>query len=172
MKSILIKNAQIINRGEIKSGDIFIQNGKIEQIGGIINRVADTEINAEGKYAMPGVIDDQVHFREPGLTHKSDLYTEPRSAVAGGTTSFMEMPNTKPAALTQQLLEDKYQIAANKSLANYSFFMGASNENLEEVLKTNEKNVCGVKVFMGSSTGNMLVMTAKPWKAFFLNAPC
>lgn len=171
MKSILIKNAQIINRGEIKSGDIFIKNGKIEQIGGTIDRHADTEINAEGKYAMPGIIDDQVHFREPGLTHKSNLYTEPRSAVAGGTTSFMEMPNTKPAALTQELLEDKYQIAAKKSLANYSFFMGASNENLEEVLKTDEKNVCGVKVFMGSSTGNMLVDDRTTLDGIFSQCP-
>lgn len=171
MKSILIKNAQIINRGEIKSGDIFIKNGKIEQIGGTINRHADREINAEGKYAMPGIIDDQVHFREPGLTHKSNLYTESRSAVAGGTTSFMEMPNTKPAALTQELLEDKYQIAAKKSLANYSFFMGASNENLEEVLKTNDKNVCGVKVFMGSSTGNMLVDDRSTLDAIFSQCP-
>lgn len=171
MKSILIKNAQIINQSEIKSGDIFIKNGKIEQIGGTIDRHADTEINAEGKYAMPGIIDDQVHFREPGLTHKSNLYTEPRSAVAGGTTSFMEMPNTKPAALTQELLEDKYQIAAKKSLANYSFFMGASNENLDEVLKTDPKNVCGVKVFMGSSTGNMLVDDRTTLDGIFSQCP-
>ena len=171
MKSILIKNAQIINQGTIQSGDIFIKNGKIEQIGGIIDRPADTEINAEGKYAMPGIIDDQVHFREPGLTHKSDLYTEPRSAVAGGTTSFMEMPNTKPAALTQELLADKYAIAAKKSLANYSFFMGASNENLEEVLKTNDKDVCGIKVFMGSSTGNMLVDDRQTLEGIFSECP-
>ena len=134
MKSILIKNAQIINRGKIESRDLFIKNGRIEQKGGIINKKADIEIDATGKYVMPGIIDDQVHFREPGLTHKSDLYTEPRSAVAGGVTSFMEMPNTKPAALTQELLQDKYDIAAQKSLANYSFFMGASNDNIEEVI--------------------------------------
>ncbi len=155
--SFLIKNAKIINRGKITSGDIYIQNGRIEQIGGVINRPADREINAEGKYAMPGIIDDQVHFRDPGLTHKADLYTEPRAAVAGGVTSFMEMPNTVPNALTQELLEDKYQMAAQKSLANFSFFMGAGNDNLEEVLKTNARDVCGIKIFMGSSTGNMLV---------------
>jgi len=171
MKSILIKNAQIINRGKIQSGDIFIKNGRIEQINAQIDRHADVEINAEGKYAMPGIIDDQVHFREPGLTHKSNLYTEPRAAVAGGTTSFMEMPNTKPAALTQQLLQDKYDIAAKKSLANYSFFMGASNENLEQVLKTDEKNVCGVKVFMGSSTGNMLVDDREVLEGIFSKCP-
>ena len=156
-QSILIRNAKIINRGEIKEGDIFIKNGFIEQIGSKINAIADIEIDAKGKYAMPGIIDDQVHFREPGLTHKANIYTESRAAVAGGVTSFMEMPNTKPAALTQELLEDKYQIAQKTSLANYSFFMGAGNDNLEEVLKTNPKNVCGIKAFMGSSTGNMLV---------------
>ena len=110
---------------------------------------------------MPGMIDDQVHFREPGLTHKGEIYTESRAAVAGGITSFMEMPNTVPNALTQELLEDKYQIAAQNSIANYSFFMGASNDNIDEVLKTNPKDVCGVKVFMGSSTGNMLVDNEK-----------
>lgn len=157
MQSILIKNAQIVNRGTITEGDIYIKNGRIEKVGGTINQSADREIDATGKFAMPGIIDDQVHFREPGLTHKSDLYTEPRAAVAGGVTSFMEMPNTKPPAITQALLQDKYDIAAQKSLANYSFFMGASNDNLEHVLQTNPRNVCGVKAFMGSSTGNMLV---------------
>ncbi len=157
MKSIIIKDAQIINRGEITAGDVLIKNGRIERIDPIIDENANQVIVAAGKHIMPGVIDDQVHFREPGLTHKADLYTEPRAAVAGGVTSFMEMPNTKPAALTQELLEQKYQTAAQKSLANYSFFMGASNDNLEEVLKTNPQKVCGVKAFMGSSTGNMLV---------------
>jgi dihydroorotase len=156
-KTILIKDVQIVNEGNITAGDIFIKNGRIEKIAPVIDKKADIEIKGHGKHCIPGIIDDQVHFREPGLTHKSDLYTEPRAAVAGGVTSFMEMPNTKPAALTQELLEDKYQIAAKKSLANYSFFMGASNDNLEEVLKTDPKNVCGIKVFMGSSTGNMLV---------------
>jgi dihydroorotase len=157
MKSIIIRNAKIINRGEITEGDIFIKGGKIEKIAPSLNINADIEIDAAGKYAMPGIIDDQVHFREPGLTHKANIYTESRAAVAGGTTTFMEMPNTKPAALTQELLQDKYDIAANTSLANYSFFMGAANDNLEEVLKTNPKNICGIKAFMGSSTGNMLV---------------
>lgn len=157
MQSILIKNAQIVNRGAITAGDIYIKNGRIEKIGGTINQSADREIDATGKHVIPGIIDDQVHFREPGLTHKSDLYTEPRAAVAGGVTSYMEMPNTKPPAITQELLQDKYDIAAQKSLANYSFFMGASNDNLEQVLKTNPRNVCGIKAFMGSSTGNMLV---------------
>ncbi len=132
MKSILIKNAQIVNRGNITSGDIFIANGFIEQIDSQIDKSADIEINAEGKYVIPGIIDDQVHFREPGLTHKADLYTEPRAAVAGGVTTYMEMPNTKPPALTQELLQQKYDRAAQVSLANYSFFMGTSNDNLEE----------------------------------------
>lgn len=157
MKSILIKEAQIINEGKTEEGDVLIKNGRIEKIANSIDVQADHEISANGKVLMPGVIDDQVHFREPGLTHKSDLYTEPRAAVAGGVTSYMEMPNTKPPALTQRLLQDKYDIAAQKSLSNYSFFMGASNDNLEHVLQTNPKEVCGIKAFMGSSTGNMLV---------------
>lgn len=171
MKSILIKNGQIINEGKITAGDILIKNQRIAQIGGIIDRKADIEINAEGKYVMPGIIDDQVHFREPGLTHKANLYTEPRAAVAGGTTSYMEMPNTKPSALTQELLQDKYDIAAKSSLANYSFFMGASNDNLEHVLKTDPETVCGVKIFMGSSTGNMLVDNRKTLEGLFSKVP-
>ena len=171
MSSILIKNAQIVNRGKITSSDILIKNGKIERIDSTIDAQADREIDATGKYVLPGIIDDQVHFREPGLTHKSDLYTEPRAAVAGGVTSFMEMPNTKPAALTQQLLQDKYDIAAQKSLANYSFFMGASNDNVEEVLKTDPATVCGVKIFMGSSTGNMLVDDEKTLDNLFSKVP-
>lgn len=157
MQSIIIRNAQIINRGTITEGDIYIQNGRISKIGTALDESAEVEIDASGKYVMPGIIDDQVHFREPGLTHKANIYTESRAAVAGGVTSFMEMPNTKPAALTQELLQDKYDIAAKTSLANYSFFMGAANDNLEEVLKTDPKTVCGIKAFMGSSTGNMLV---------------
>lgn len=171
MNSILIKNAQIVNRGKIVAGDVFIKNGKIEKIGGTINVKADREIDATGKYVMPGIIDDQVHFREPGLTHKSDLYTEPRSAVAGGVTSYMEMPNTKPPAVTQELLQQKYDIAAQKSLANYSFFMGASNDNLEEVLKTDSTKVCGIKAFMGSSTGNMLVDDPVTLEGLFSKVP-
>ena len=136
MSSILIKDVQLVNEGKIKSCDILVKNGRIEKIASNINQVADKEIAGNGNVCIPGIIDDQVHFREPGLTHKSDLYTEPRAAVAGGVTSFMEMPNTKPAALTQELLADKYAIANEKSLANYSFFMGASNDNIEAVSYT------------------------------------
>jgi len=160
MKRYLIKNTSIVNEGKIHSGDVLIEDDRIAKISQVIdNKYNATEINGEGKYLLPGVIDDQVHFREPGLTHKANIHTESIAAVAGGTTSFMEMPNTKPAALTQELLEEKYQIAANSSPANYSFFMGTSNENTDEILKTNDKknDVCGIKIFMGSSTGNMLV---------------
>ena len=153
----LLKNAQIINEGGIVTADVMIQGDRIVKVAKSINDEAAEVIDLSGKFLMPGVIDDQVHFREPGLTHKGYIYTEAKAAVAGGITSFMEMPNTKPQALTQKLLEDKYLIGAKDSLANYSFFMGASNENLEEVLKTDPKRVPGVKIFMGSSTGNMLV---------------
>lgn len=158
MATVLIKNAQIINEGKIVESDILIKNQYIEKIAPSISADGgDKIIDAHGNYLLPGLIDDQVHFREPGLTHKAKIYTEAKAAVAGGVTSFMEMPNTVPNALTQELLEDKYAIGAKDSLANYSFFMGASNDNLEEVLKTDPKNVCGIKIFMGSSTGNMLV---------------
>ena len=160
MSNILIKNIQVVNEGKITVSDILIGDQRILKIAqGIDNKYNAREINGENKYLLPGVIDDQVHFREPGLTHKANIHSESMAAVAGGTTSFMEMPNTKPAALTQELLEEKYAIAANSAVANYSFFMGTSNENADEVLKTNDKkeNVCGVKIFMGSSTGNMLV---------------
>ena len=160
MSNVLIKNVQIVNEGKITVSDILIGNQRILKIEqGIDNKYNAREINGENKYLLPGVIDDQVHFREPGLTHKANIHSESMAAVAGGTTSFMEMPNTKPPALTQELLEEKYAIAANSAVANYSFFMGTSNDNADEVLKTNEKkeNVCGVKIFMGSSTGNMLV---------------
>ena len=157
MGSILITNGKIVNEGQIIEADLYIENGRIEKIASSITTQADQTIDANGKFILPGFIDDQVHFREPGLTHKANIYTESRAAVAGGITSFMEMPNTVPQALTQELLEDKYKIAAQSSLANYSFFMGASNDNIEEVLKTDRSKVCGVKVFMGSSTGNMLV---------------
>jgi dihydroorotase len=158
MQKYLIKNIQVVNEGVIKTADVLIANGRIEKIAAQIDAAA-TEINGEDKYLFPGCIDDQVHFREPGLTHKANIYTESKAAVAGGVTSFMEMPNTIPNALTQQLLEDKYAIAAQTSLANYSFFMGTGNDNADEVLKTNDKrkDVCGIKIFMGSSTGNMLV---------------
>lgn len=157
---LLIKNASVVNEGKTTVQDVLIKNGRIEKIAVSIQPDAGcNEINAEGLYLLPGVIDDQVHFREPGLTHKANIASEARAAVAGGVTSFMEMPNTNPPALTQELLEDKYKIAANTSVANYSFFMGVSNDNADEVLKTNTKknDVCGIKIFMGSSTGNMLV---------------
>jgi dihydroorotase len=160
MQKYLLKNIQIVNEGEISAGDVLISGGRIEKMASQLgNFPGAREINGENKYLLPGAIDDQVHFREPGLTHKGSIYTEARAAVAGGVTSFMEMPNTYPPALTQELLEAKYAIAANSSLANYSFFIGTSNDNLEEVLKTNErkKDICGIKIFMGSSTGNMLV---------------
>jgi dihydroorotase len=157
MKTI-IKNGTIINEGKKINADILISNGTIEKIAAQITvNEAVQEIDASGLLILPGCIDDQVHFREPGLTHKGNIYTESRAAVAGGITSFMEMPNTVPNALTQELLENKYQIAAKNAIANYSFFMGASNDNLEEVLQTDTTKICGVKVFMGSSTGNMLV---------------
>ena len=156
----IITNVNIINEGNIFEGELLIKNGIIAKItnGESIPPEDDIQIiDGLGQYLIPGVIDDQVHFREPGLTHKADISTESRAAVAGGITSFMEMPNTIPNTLTQDILEEKYQLAAKKSLANYSFYMGASNNNIEEILKTDPKNVCGVKVFMGASTGNMLV---------------
>lgn len=171
MATILIKQGTIINRGKSTAADLLIKNGRIEKIAPTINQAVDQEIIAEGKWVIPGIIDDQVHFRDPGLTHKGDLYTEPKAAVAGGVTSYMEMPNTKPAALTQELLQKKYDTAAHQSLANYSFFMGASNDNLEEVLKTDPQTVCGVKIFMGSSTGNMLVDDEKTLNQLFSKVP-
>ena len=160
MQAYLIKNTTIINEGKRIHGDLFIKNGRIEKIAPSINTSENViEVNGENQFLLPGVIDDQVHFREPGLTHKATIYTEAKAAVAGGVTSFMEMPNTNPPVFTQELLEDKYAIGAATSLANYSFFMGTSQDNVEEVLKTNKKknDVCGVKIFMGSSTGNLLV---------------
>lgn len=158
MQNTIIKNISIVNEGTTTVADVLIRNGRIEKIAPQIGETG-REIDGTGKHLLPGVIDDQVHFREPGLTHKADIRHEARAAVAGGTTSFMEMPNTKPEAVTQERLEEKYDIAAQTSLANYSFFMGVANDNPEEVLKTNAKKdrVCGVKIFMGSSTGNMLV---------------
>lgn len=160
MAKYIIKNIQAVNEGKIMETDVLIANGRIEKIAPLINVPAGyREIDGTGKFLLPGVIDDQVHFREPGLTHKATIATEARAAVAGGVTSFMEMPNTIPNALTIGLLEDKYSIAAKTSVANYSFFMGTSNNNADEVLKINDrkKDICGIKIFMGSSTGNMLV---------------
>lgn len=157
MKTTLIKNAIIVNEGKQMQLDLLIAGDRIARIDKDISAADAHIIDAAGMFLIPGAIDDQVHFREPGLTHKGEIYTEAKAAVAGGITSYMEMPNTIPNVFTQELLADKYQRAAQVSLANYSFFMGASNTNLEEVLKTNPENVCGVKIFMGSSTGNMLV---------------
>lgn len=172
MKGFLIKGATIVNEGKQEVKDLLIKDGLIAKIDtSISNDSGVEEINADGLFLLPGIVDDQVHFREPGLTHKGELFTESRAAVAGGITSYMEMPNTVPNALTQELLQDKYDRAAQVSLGNYSFFMGASNDNLEEVLKTDEKNVCGVKIFMGSSTGNMLVDSEKTLSGIFSECP-
>ncbi|HMP98448.1 MAG TPA: dihydroorotase [Cyclobacteriaceae bacterium] len=170
MMRILISNANIVNEGKRFTADVLIKDQRIERIDEQISAArANKVIDAEGKLLLPGVIDDQVHFREPGLTHKANIHTESRAAVAGGVTSFMEMPNTYPPALTQELLEEKYQIAAKTSLANYSFFMGASNDNYDEVMRTNAEKVCGLKIFMGSSTGNLLVDDERALNHLFQN---
>ena len=168
-KSYLIKNARIMNEGKVIEGDVLIEAGRIAKIDSSIGpKSANVNvIDAEGKYLIPGIIDDQVHFREPGLTHKGDLHSESRAAVAGGITSFMEQPNTKPAATTVEELEKKYQRAAQVSLANYSFNMGASNDNLEELKKVSKRDVAAIKIFMGSSTGNMLVDQQKTLEGIF-----
>ena len=158
MSTLLIRNAKLVNEGKTYFADVFIKNNIIEKIDtNGIAMPADKVINAEGLYLLPGVIDDQVHFREPGLTHKGEIYTEAKAAVAGGITSYMEMPNTVPSATTLELLEEKYTRASQCSLANYSFFMGTTNTNLNELLQVDPTKVCGVKIFMGSSTGNMVV---------------
>ena len=160
MPGILIKNGTVVNEGKQYPANILVKEGKIASIYKDSTPATDTGIitlDASGKYIIPGVIDDQVHFRQPGLTHKADIASESAAAVAGGITSFMEMPNTIPQATTQEILEEKYKIAARDSLANYSFYIGATNNNLDELLKTNPNEVCGIKIFMGSSTGNMLV---------------
>lgn len=172
--NFLIVNAEIVNEGRIYTGSVRIKNGYIDRIAAGENMDATglEVVDAKDKFLIPGVIDDQVHFRDPGLTHKADIYTESRAAVAGGVTSFMEMPNTIPNTLTQELLEEKYKMASRKSLANYSFYMGASNDNLDEIVKTNPANVCGIKVFMGASTGNMLVDDHDALEGIFKHAPC
>jgi dihydroorotase len=168
-RSYLIKNARIVNEGSVIEGDVLIEAGRIAKIDSSIGpkSASVNVIDAEGKYLIPGIIDDQVHFREPGLTHKGDLHSESRAAVAGGITSFMEQPNTKPAATTVEELEKKYQRAAQVSLANYSFNMGASNDNLEELKKVSKRHVAAIKIFMGSSTGNMLVDQQKTLEGIF-----
>jgi dihydroorotase len=171
MKTTLIVNANIVNEGKVSQGDVLIKGQFIERIGKSLSHNADELIDANGMLLLPGAIDDQVHFREPGLTHKATIFSESRAAVAGGVTSFMEMPNTNPPTYTQQLLEEKYQRAAQTSLANFSFFIGGANDNLEEVLRTDIRKVCGLKIFMGSSTGNLLVDNEKTLEGFFSKFP-
>ncbi len=171
MNTILIKNAKIVNENKIFEGDVFIKNGKIELIDKNIDKNAVKEIDATGKYLIPGIIDDQVHFREPGQEYKADITSESIAALSGGVTSFMDMPNNNPPILTQKALENKYNIAKNKSAINYSFYMGASNDNLDEILKTDISKICGVKIFMGSSTGNLLVDDEKSLENIFSKSP-
>jgi len=172
MKSVLIKNANIVNEGEIFIGDVLVEDGVIAEIAHSISmKSGQTKIiDADGSYLLPGMIDDQVHFREPGLTHKATIETESKAAVAGGITSFIEMPNTNPQATTIELLEDKFDIAANTSWANYSFMFGGTNDNLDEILKVDPEKVAGIKLFLGSSTGNMLVDDPKILEEIFSKA--
>jgi dihydroorotase len=169
MSKILIKNGRLVNEGQIQEADVFIENGRIAKIDRHLSQRDNSTmvIDAGGKFLLPGIIDDQVHFREPGLTHKATIRSESRAAVAGGITSYIEQPNTVPQALTLELLEQKYQIAQKDSIANYAFNMGASNNNLEELKKVDPKKIPGVKVFMGSSTGNMLVDDVKALEGIF-----
>lgn len=172
MKTTLLLNANIVNEGRVFPADLLIRDTRIEKISSDLQHLqADQVIDLDGLYLLPGVIDDQVHFREPGLTHKGTIYTEAKAAVAGGITSYMEMPNTLPPAFTRDLLEQKFQIAAQNSLANFSFYIGASNTNLEEVLRVNPREVCGLKIFMGSSTGDLLVDDPVILENFFSKVP-
>jgi dihydroorotase len=172
MASLLLRNVLLVNEGTVTETDILVQNGRIHTLGKGLGVVADHTIHGEGRlHVLPGLIDDQVHFREPGLTHKGEIRTEARAAVAGGITSYMEMPNTQPPAFTQELLQQKYDRAAEVSLANYSFYMGTSPDNLDEVLRTDPRTVCGVKIFMGSSTGNLLVDDPDTLQALFSRVP-
>lgn len=172
MSKQLIKNAKIVSDLTIFEGDLLVENGKISRIDANITVDGKVEIyDADGRFLIPGVIDDQVHFREPGLTHKANIYTESRAALAGGTTSFMEMPNVNPQTVTNALLEEKYAIGAQSSAVNYSFYLGGTNDNLEEIKRVNPRNVCGVKVFMGSSTGNMLVDQEDALNGLFAHSP-
>lgn len=172
MKDALILNARIVSDGHITEGDMLIRDGRIEMVGGDLGfRSADLVMDVEGKVVMPGMIDDQVHFRDPGVTHKGDILSESRAAVAGGITSFMDMPNTKPQTVTLQALEEKYALAAEKSLANYAFYLGATNDNIDVIRTLDPKQACGVKVFMGASTGNMLVDREEILEAIFRDCP-
>ncbi len=168
----IIKNVRIVNAGEIQEGDVLIENTRISRIGKSLRVEGKVnEIDGQGKFLLPGIIDDQVHFREPGLTYKADIASESRAGLAGGVTSYMEMPNTNPPAVTIESLEEKYAIARKTSWANYSFFMGATNDNLEELMKLNLQKVCGIKIFMGSSTGNMLVDNKMALDRVFSSTP-
>ncbi len=171
MSELLIVNANIVNEGCTQAADVLIKNGRIEAIGAQLSRANVQVLDAAGRYLLPGMIDDQVHFREPGLTHKADISTESRAAVAGGITSFMDMPNTIPNALNAELLNAKKQLAAGRSLANFSFYLGASNDNLEAIKALDPKDACGIKVFMGASTGNMLVDDPEVLEQIFTHAP-
>lgn len=171
MTKVLIKNGLVINRGQSIVQDLLIVNNKIDRIADNIDVQVNKEINAEGKWVIPGIIDDQVHFRQPGLTHKANIYTESRAALAGGVTSFMEMPNTNPPAVIIDKLEEKYTVAKGSSIVNYSFFMGATNDNIEEIKKVDPASICGVKIFMGSSTGNMLVDREEALENIFAMSP-
>lgn len=172
MTSLLIMNAQVVNEGNIQKLDVYVADGRIKQIAPDLSSIqADKIINAEGKYLLPGMIDDQVHFREPGLTHKGEIATESAAAVAGGITSYFEMPNVNPLTINRAALEDKFERASQKSLANYSFYLGASNDNLEDIKQLDPKAACGIKVFMGASTGNMLVDKPEILEGIFANAP-
>lgn len=172
MQRILIRNALIVTDGTTRTGDVLIQNGRIQKIGGdLAGSSADIRLDAEGKALLPGLIDDQVHFREPGMTRKGDIFTESRAAAAGGITSYMEMPNTKPAATTSRLLEEKFGAAAGRSFANYSFYLGATNENIDEIKALDPLKSCGIKVFMGSSTGDLLVDDPRSLENIFAQAP-
>ncbi|MBR6879377.1 MAG: dihydroorotase [Bacteroidales bacterium] len=170
-----IENATLVNEGQTFVASVVVSDGKIAKIvkpGESFEACSATVIDARGKYLIPGIIDEHVHFREPGLTQKADIHTESRAAVAGGVTSFMDMPNTMPQTTTQELLQQKFDLAAEKSLANYSFYLGATNDNLSEVVKTDPKTVCGIKLFMGSSTGNMLVDRNEVLVRLFKESPC
>ncbi len=172
MTSTLITNARIVNEGRIEEGDVLIKDGRIEALGASLGAgAADTVVDAAGKALLPGMIDDQVHFREPGMPKKADIASESRAAVAGGITSFMDMPNTQPNAITRQRIEEKYEIAAQKALANYAFYFGAANDNLDEIRALDPAAVCGIKLFMGASTGNMLVDDPKTLEGIFAEAP-
>lgn len=172
MSSLLITNARIVNEGTITEGDLLVRDGRIAEIGAGIGKAADRTLDAAGRVLMPAMIDDQVHFRDPGLTHKGNLETESRAAVAGGIASFMEMPNTKPQTVTAQALEEKYALAAQRSHGNYAFYFGATNDNLAEIQKLDANAAAGVKIFMGASTGNMLVDNEETLNAIFRDAPC